>query len=90
MHYVTAVHFSGGGAEQHIASVRWLNTSDGVSNTSTSEAMMAWLEKGNAAFVGGAEGRVQVGVVRPVAGRPYLRIHADGEWTDNLRNLPQY
>jgi Protein of unknown function (DUF3892) len=90
MHYITGVHFSGGAREEHVASVRWLRASDGISDTSTTEAMVKWLGQGNAAFVGGVKGRVQVGVVRPATGRPYLRTYADGDWTDNLLNLPQY
>ncbi|WP_208513164.1 DUF3892 domain-containing protein [Variovorax paradoxus] len=31
--------------------------------------------------------RADVGVVRPVSGRPYLRTYADGIWTDNLLAL---
>ena len=33
---------------------------------------------------------VQVGVVHPQYGPPYLRTHADGVWTDNLLALPRY
>jgi hypothetical protein len=32
--------------------------------------------------------RADIGVVRPVAGYPYLRTYADGVWTDNLLSLP--
>jgi hypothetical protein len=32
---------------------------------------------------------VDVGVVRPPVGPPYLRTHADGVWTNNLLALPR-
>jgi hypothetical protein len=90
VHYLTAVHYVGGRGEANIESVRWLNSVDGVSKTSTVAAMVVWLGRGNTAWVGGAAGKVQVGVVEPSGGRPYLRTHANGEWTDNLRNLPTW
>lgn len=90
VNYITGVHLLGGNQHEHISSVRWLNTVDGVSNVSTVAAMVEWIDWGNASFVGGSDGRVSVGVVRP-AGRPaYLRTHADGQWTDNLLALPRF
>lgn len=88
MHYVTAVKFSGGRSEEHIAVVRWLSTSDGTSKTSTVAAMVDWLSRGNALYVAGHDGRVRVGVVRPTGRSPYLRTYANGKWTDNLKELP--
>jgi hypothetical protein len=90
VHYITAVRLSGGEAEPHIASVRWLNAETGVSKTSPVASMIEWLEKGNRAYVGGYAGRADIQVVRP-AGRPaYLRSQANGQWTDNLLRLPRY
>lgn len=89
-YYITAVHFAGGNDHQHISTVRWLNASAGISNTSTVASMVEWLDKGNEAYVGGPTERVRVAVVRP-QGRPaYLRTHADAQWTDNLLKLPQF
>ena len=34
--------------------------------------------------------RVDVGVVRPVSGKPYLRASIDGVWTDNLLAIQEY
>lgn len=89
MHYVTAVRFSGGETEDCITSVRWLNATDGVAGTSKVGAMVAWLDKGNALYVGGPKGHVRVGVVRPNGKAPYLRAYANKQWIDNLRELPR-
>ncbi len=70
--------------------VRWLNSDSGVSNISNVASMVDWLNKGNTAWVGGPNGRVQVGVSNPEGGRPYLRTHADGAWSNNLRSLPTF
>jgi hypothetical protein len=32
--------------------------------------------------------RAEVGVVRPLGARPFIRTHADGYWNDNLLALP--
>lgn len=70
--------------------VQWLNADTGVSNISNVASMVVWLNKGNTAWVGGPSGWVQVGVTQPEAGGPYLRTHADGSWSDNLRSLPTF
>ena len=90
MLYITAVHLTDGEAEANITSVRWLNSDEGVSNTSTVAVMVEWLDNGHAASVGGPKGPIRVGVVHPKVGAPYLRTHANREWTDNLRQLPRY
>lgn len=90
MHFVTAVRMSGGDTEAHITSVRWLNSTDGVSGTSTAQTMVAWIGKGNKLFVGGPYGKVGVGVVRPETGAPFLRAYANKQWIDNLRQLPRF
>jgi hypothetical protein len=89
LHYVTAVRFADGDTEEAITSVMWLNTSDGVVGTSTVEAMVDFVDKGNVLYVGGPEGHVRVGVVRPHGRRPYIRAYANKQWVDNLRNLPR-
>jgi hypothetical protein len=40
--------------------------------------------------VAAGSNRVNVGVVKPQGGQPYLRTHADGKWTNNLLNLPTF
>jgi hypothetical protein len=90
LHFVTAVRLKDGETEDRITSVRWLNGSDGVAGTSTTEAMVTWIDKGNKLYVGAPDGKVSVGVVRPKTGSPYLRAYANKEWTDNLRQLPRF
>lgn len=90
MHYVTAVRLRGGGTEDCITSVRWLNATDGVSGTSDVAAMVQWLDGGNIAYVPSPNGGVRVGVVRPQGKAPYLRAYANKQWVDNLRELPQF
>jgi hypothetical protein len=90
VHYITAVHLSGGTAEAHITSVRWLNSSTGMSGTTSVDGMVAWLRKGNQAQVAGPDGPVQVVVVDSPGGTPYLRTVANGDWSDNLLALPRY
>ena len=91
MVYVTARHMLGGERHEHIAEVRWRNPADGNTGASTREAMVDWINNkgGDARITDGARA-VQVGVVRPQAGAPYLRTHADGVWMDNLLALPRY
>jgi len=31
-----------------------------------------------------------VGVIHPTQGQPYLRTYADGQWNNNLVNLPTF
>jgi Protein of unknown function (DUF3892) len=88
--FITAVRLSGGDAERHIASVRWLNAATGVSKTSSVASMVKWLEQGHRAYVGGDTGRADVRVVRPAERAPYLRSQANGQWNDNLLRLPRF
>jgi Protein of unknown function (DUF3892) len=91
MVYVTAVHLSGGSSHEHISEVRWVNSDTGVSAKSTTEEMVEWLaQDGNDAQVGGDDGPVDVVVVTPEHGAPYLRTEADGDPTDNLLALPTF
>jgi hypothetical protein len=90
MLYITGVHLAAGGTRaEHIASVWWLQV-DGKSSTMTTAQAVDYIDKGNTASVGGPKGPVGVQVVRPEGRQPYLRSHADGEWTDNLLNLPKF
>ena len=90
MYFLTAIHTEGGETEAHVTNFRWLNSTSGVAGTSSTANMVAWLEKGNSLFVGGPDGKVSVGVVRPAAGTPYLRSFANKQWTDNLKALPRF
>jgi Protein of unknown function (DUF3892) len=91
MVYVTARHMVGGEGHEHIAEVRWRDPADGNTGASTRQVMVDWIEnKGGDARVSDGTRDVQVGVVHPQYGVPYLRTHADGVPTDNLLALPRY
>jgi Protein of unknown function (DUF3892) len=55
--------------------------------------IVKWIEEDNGkAYVDDGDGdrdRADVGIVTPSRGEKYLRIHADGIWTDNLLALPR-
>ena len=42
------------------------------------------------AYVESSTSKVEVGVVKPQGGTPYLRTFANGTWTDNLLSLPRF
>ena len=88
--FITARHMVGGNGHEHIASVRWQNTTDATSTgTNTREAMVEWIrDKKGQAYVWDGSRSVSVGVVE--ATQPYLRTYADGVWTDNLLALPTF
>lgn len=85
--YITAVRMSPSTANdhEHISEVGW--EQPGEPGTCTRQAMIDFIEKGNAVYVHGSPD-AQVGVVR--ATPPYLRTHADGNWTNNLLSLPRF
>jgi hypothetical protein len=88
MVFVEAIHLEGGKAHAHIASVRWRDPSDNSTGESSREAMVTWLRNNNVAKVTDGRNSAQVGVVDSKP--PYLRTHADGQWTDNLLALPTF
>lgn len=85
--YITAVRMSPSTANdhEHISEVRW--EQPGKTDTCTRQAMIDFIDKGNAVYVHGSPD-AQVGVVR--ATPPYLRTHADRNWTNNLLSLPRF
>jgi catechol-2,3-dioxygenase len=89
---ITAIHLQGGEYHQHIANVKWRQTSTSETGQSTRQAVVNWLQesKTNQAVVANAGTWVYVGVVTQGPGAPYLRTHADGVWNDNLLALPKY
>lgn len=77
--------------ESTIVLYRWRNPSDGNTGDSDKPTMVDWISNKNGkAFVGSGTQRVEVGVVRPSGGQPYLRTYADGDWTNNLLSLPEF
>jgi hypothetical protein len=76
----------------HVAFVRWLETTNGNSDTSDVAAMVKFIEANpsHPVVVGGKNGWATVEVVRPRGGTPYLRSHKDGTETDNLMRLLRF
>ena len=88
MIYVTHIHLVGGTGHQHIQSMRWWEQASGKTGQIDRAAMVDWIDKGNDVRVRGGGREASVGVVR--GNPPYVRTHADGQWSDNLLALPQY
>jgi uracil-DNA glycosylase len=85
--YITHVRLSPPSCNdrQHISEVRW--SQPGQTNECTRAAMVDFVNKGNAVFVHGSPD-AKVGVVN--GSPPYLRTHADGNWTNNRLSLPRF
>ncbi|KRD42778.1 hypothetical protein ASE38_00280 [Cellulomonas sp. Root930] len=77
---------------EHIVRYRWVGIESGSSGESDKPALVAWLEEasGNRAFVGSGNQKVEVGVVHPSYGQPYVRTYADNVWTNNLLSLDRF
>lgn len=50
--------------------------------------MVAYVEKGNKAYVGTGANQIEAAVID--ANPKYLRTYADGKWNNNLLNLPTF
>ncbi len=88
---IRAVHMVGGTQHEHIANLKWKNTTTASEGESTRQGLVDWLNiQGNQAIVTTGGNSVSVGVVNPTNGVPYVRTYADGIWTDNLLALPTY
>lgn len=88
---ITHVRFSGSNrfAEEIIA-YQWISLENAKTASSTKPVLVDWVASGGKAYVGTGANRVGVAVVRPTGGEAYLRTHADGDWTNNLENLPLF
>ena len=80
----------GGYPNEHITDLMWLSYQDGEVGTNATAEIVKWLDDGGKAFVESSQTKVEVGVVRPDGGRPYVRTYANGVWTDNLLSLPRF
>lgn len=89
---ITHVRFSGyNESEETIIAHRWLNPSDGKTGDSDKPTMVEFIDnKKGEAYVGNGASRGSVGVIHPTQGQPYLRTYADGQWNNNLVNLPTF
>lgn len=89
---ITHVHLEGFPEDhQHITSYQWVNEVGGGAGTSTKPSMVEFIDvKKGRAYVGTGSARVEVGVIRPANGDPYLRTYADQNWNNNLLSLPRF
>lgn len=85
---ITHVHMEGGQSHQHIAKVKWHDSSDNSTGTCTRADMVKHIEAGNKVYVNHGGRTVSVLVVN--ATPKYIRTFADGIWTDNLLALPKF
>ena len=78
--------------EDEIIRYRWRTTGHNSRvGESDKPSLVSWVEANkDAAHVGSGADRVAVAVVRPTKGQHYLRSHSDGNWTNNLVNLPTF
>lgn len=77
-----------GTGHEHIAALRWKNTVTGTTDRSTIDDIIAWMDKGNRAYVQGGGETIDVLVRRPPGRRPYLETRPDWTGRDNLLSLP--
>lgn len=76
---------------EHITHLAWVDMSTGSPSSGTRATLVDMIDnRGVSAQVGTGADAVPVGVVRPSYGQPYLRTYADGKWTNNLLNLPDF
>lgn len=89
---ITHVRFGGAKkTEDEIVRYRWRNIDTGTTGHNDTSTMVLWVGRvENSAYVGTGTDRVDVNVVRPRSGQPYLRTQADGTWTNNLVTLPTF
>ncbi|MFZ4841133.1 DUF3892 domain-containing protein [Mycetocola saprophilus] len=89
---ITHVRFNDTRAtEAEIIRYKWRDLSTNAVGDNDKPSLVAWVDvPSNSAVVGSGRNQVQVGVVNPPSGQPYLRTHADGVWNNNLVNLPQF
>lgn len=74
-----------------ITDYKWTNLQDSSTASSTKATMVDWIDnRGGHAVVSSGSTQVDVGVVHPASGQPYLRTHADGTWNNNLLSLPTF
>lgn len=74
-----------------ICHFQWRSDADGAPGASSSVDLVEWIDQQRGtAFVGTGDERMQVAVLHPGAGSPYLRAHANGRWTNALLGLPEF
>jgi hypothetical protein len=86
--FFTAISPDDAGDHEAITAIWWLDTANETSASFSKTAAVAWLNKGNKAWVADSEGKVEARVVK--GDPPYVRTYADGRFTDNLLALPRF
>lgn len=89
---ITHVRFSTmSKTHEAISHYKWVNLQDNSTDSSTKAVVVDWIDNKNGrAIVGSGSNQVEVGVVHPTSGQPYLRTYADGTWNNNLLSLPTF
>ncbi|MEV4688233.1 DUF3892 domain-containing protein [Microbacterium sp. LWH3-1.2] len=89
---ITHVRFgSSKKTEEEIVRYRWKTISNGPIGESDRPSLVRWIESSEGeAYVASGAGRIEVGVVGLAKGRAYLRARADGQWTNDLVDLPTF
>lgn len=92
MLFITAVRLqTTGDKPEHITNVWWLQSDDGTAGTCTTAALInSDGVKKHRAYVAGSDGAVEVEVVNPATGDPYIRTVKDLTLKDNLLSLPRF
>ena len=72
----------------HITACRWRDPEANVTGESIRSDVVDWILNGGNAYVIVDGHLVPVHVVQ--AGKPFLRSHADGVWSDDLLALPRF
>ena len=72
-----------------VSHYKWLNEQSGESKIADRPSMVAWVERGNRAYVSDNRGTVDCQVNTSVHGTKFLQTYADRRWTDNLLSLPE-
>lgn len=89
---IIKVHLEGGEKHQHITKMVWHHPDSPSDRTESTKAQMVTFVNNNPketyVYDAPTKTRVLVGVVK--ADPPYVRTYRDGEWQDNLLNLPRY
>lgn len=84
---VTGVRIPGfARTHEAITHFQWVDAATGRGAIYDKAQMVAWVERGQQAYVASPFGKVRVHVVN--ASPKYLRTVADGKWANNLVNLP--
>lgn len=72
-----------------VSHYKWLNEQTGQSAIADRPSMVAWVERGNRAYVSSQEGTVNCEVRRSRSGTKFLQTNTDYHSSNNILNLPE-